>query len=157
MARFAADVFAEAFGADNDPQDLATYLAEAFSPDLQGAEIADKDYRTLLLEVGGKLAGWAQLRRGETPGCVELDCPVELKRFYLSAAFRGQGLAPRLLEAAAGAATAFGGKSLWLGVWEKNARAQAFYRKSGFEDVGSHIFQLGNDPQTDRIMARPLG
>ena len=113
LARFAAEVFEEAFAADNDPADLAAYLAEAFSPEIQGAEIADPNYRTLLLEVGGALVGYAQLRRGEAPDCVHeaargLDAPIELKRFYLAASVRGKGLAARLMEAAAGAAAAFG-------------------------------------------------
>jgi RimJ/RimL family protein N-acetyltransferase len=46
--------------------------------------------------------------------------------------------------------------SIWLGVWERNARAVAFYRKVGFLDVGSHVFVLGTDEQTDRLMLRPL-
>jgi GNAT superfamily N-acetyltransferase len=44
----------------------------------------------------------------------------------------------------------------WLGVWERNPRANAFYRKVGFTDVGSHVFMVGTDPQTDRIMVRHL-
>jgi len=156
LAEFGAAVFEEAFGAQNDPANLAAYLAEAFNEQTQAAEIADEDYRTLLLEIGGVLAGYAQLRRGPAPSCVTLPSPVELKRFYLAAPFRGEGLADRLMGAAAGAASALGGQSLWLGVWEENPRGRAFYRKCGFEDVGSQIFQVGDDPQTDRILVRPL-
>jgi ribosomal protein S18 acetylase RimI-like enzyme len=47
-----------------------------------------------------------------------------------------------------------GHDSLWLGVWEHNPKAQAFYRKWGFVEVGTQIFQLGNDPQRDLIMQR---
>jgi ribosomal protein S18 acetylase RimI-like enzyme len=47
-----------------------------------------------------------------------------------------------------------GGRTLWLGVWERNERAKAFYQKNGFSDVGSHLFMLGTDAQTDRIMVR---
>jgi ribosomal protein S18 acetylase RimI-like enzyme len=43
-------------------------------------------------------------------------------------------------------------RTLWLGVWEHNPRAIAFYRKRGFQDVGSHEFLLGQDRQTDRLM-----
>jgi hypothetical protein len=39
-------------------------------------------------------------------------------------------------------------------VWEKNVRANRFYQRYGFKDVGSHDFLLGSDPQTDRIMER---
>jgi ribosomal protein S18 acetylase RimI-like enzyme len=49
-----------------------------------------------------------------------------------------------------------GADTLLLGVWEHNPRAKAFYRKCGFADVGSHVFVVGTDPQTDRIMTRTL-
>jgi len=45
---------------------------------------------------------------------------------------------------------------LWLGVWERNARAIAFYRKQGFEVVGEQEFMLGADRQRDLVMARRL-
>ena len=49
-------------------------------------------------------------------------------------------------------ARARGARELWLGVWERNARAQAFYRKHGFRKVGTQIFVVGSDPQTDDVM-----
>jgi diamine N-acetyltransferase len=45
---------------------------------------------------------------------------------------------------------------VWLGVWERNPRAMAFYKKFGFGEVGEHVFPLGTDPQRDVIMARPV-
>jgi ribosomal protein S18 acetylase RimI-like enzyme len=48
-------------------------------------------------------------------------------------------------------------RTLWLGVWERNPRAIAFYRKRGFQDVGSHEFLLGQDRQTDRVMVLAIG
>jgi ribosomal protein S18 acetylase RimI-like enzyme len=50
------------------------------------------------------------------------------------------------------AAPELGGRQLWLGVWERNARAIAFYKKIGFVDVGSHDFYVGADRQTDRVL-----
>ena len=41
---------------------------------------------------------------------------------------------------------------VWLGVWEKNPRAIAFYRKFNFKEVGEHVFALGKDMQRDIIM-----
>jgi diamine N-acetyltransferase len=46
---------------------------------------------------------------------------------------------------------------IWLGVWEQNARAIAFYQKFGFVPVGKQIFQLGDDPQHDLVMQKVLG
>ena len=42
--------------------------------------------------------------------------------------------------------------TMWLGVWERNARAQAFYRKHGFGKVGRQVFVVGSDPQTDDVL-----
>ena len=45
---------------------------------------------------------------------------------------------------------------MWLGVWERNPRAIAFYIKSGFVVVGSHVFIVGNDRQTDLVLVSSL-
>jgi ribosomal protein S18 acetylase RimI-like enzyme len=49
-----------------------------------------------------------------------------------------------------------GRRTVWLGVWERNERARAFYRKWDFRDVGTQPFQLGSDAQTDVVMEREL-
>jgi ribosomal protein S18 acetylase RimI-like enzyme len=60
------------------------------------------------------------------------------------------------MEAALDAARALGGASVWLSVWERNPRAIAFYTKTGFIDVGSKVFMVGSDRQTDRVLARKI-
>jgi ribosomal protein S18 acetylase RimI-like enzyme len=49
-----------------------------------------------------------------------------------------------------------GAATLWLGVWERNARGIRFYQREGFTHVGAHPFILGRDVQTDWIMVRSL-
>ena len=82
---------------------------------------------------------------------------MELKRLYVVRAWQGQGVAQALMDAALDAARARDAQTLWLGVWERNPRAVAFYRKYGFTRVGEHAFVLGGDRQTDWLLARPLG
>ena len=77
---------------------------------------------------------------------------MELWRFYVDKPFHGQGVAVSLMAAAKQRARERGATTLWLGVWERNARAQAFYRKQGFTKVGSQVFVVGSDPQTDHVM-----
>jgi ribosomal protein S18 acetylase RimI-like enzyme len=79
-----------------------------------------------------------------------------LKRFYIDRAWQGTGLAQLLMRATFDAAIASGARTVWLGVWEHNPRAIAFYRKFDFVEVGSHAFMLGRDRQTDLIMMRDL-
>ncbi len=45
---------------------------------------------------------------------------------------------------------------IWLGVWEHNPRAQAFYKRHGFKVVGEHHFQTGDVTDTDLIMEKEL-
>jgi diamine N-acetyltransferase len=55
------------------------------------------------------------------------------------------------------AATARRAQTIWLSVWQVNDRAVAFYRRRGFRITGVRTFHLGDDPQTDWVMARSIG
>ena len=81
---------------------------------------------------------------------------MELKRFYVDRPWQGRGLAGELMAAAERAAQARGAREMWLGVWERNQRAQAFYLKCGFRKVGKKIFVVGTDPQTDDVMLKEI-
>jgi ribosomal protein S18 acetylase RimI-like enzyme len=156
LAELGARTFQDAFEADNQPDDIALYLASSYGPDLQSAELRNADIVTLLAEDESRLAGYSQLRDGPAPDCVRGPRPIELWRFYVERAWQGRGVAQRLMAATIEAATARGAGTVWLSVWERNLRAQAFYRKSGFQDRGEKPFLLGNDRQTDRVMALAL-
>jgi GNAT superfamily N-acetyltransferase len=156
LAELAARTFRDAFGADNRPEDMALHMALSYGPSQQQAELADPRLVTLLVEVDGQLAGYAQLRSGLAPACVTGERPIELWRFYVDRAWHGQGVAQALMERVDAEAVQRGAHTLWLGVWERNPRARAYYHKTGFVDFGSHVFMVGTDGQTDRIMARAL-
>lgn len=162
LSRLGAATFRETFERENTPEDMAGYLAETFSPQLQAAEIADPASIVLLAERHGapgntELVGYAHLVFGPAPDAVQGPEPLELKRLYVASAWHGQGVAQALMDAAFDAARTRDAQTLWLGVWERNPRAAAFYRKYGFTRVGEHTFMLGADAQTDWLLARPLG
>ena len=165
LSRLGATTFRETFEIENTPEDMARYLAEAFSPDRQAAEITDPAGTVLLAERRGtsgdaddaELVGYVHLVSGPAPAAVQGPAPLELKRLYVARAWHGQGVAQALMDAALDAARARGAQTMWLGVWERNPRAAAFYRKYGFTRVGEHTFVLGADAQTDWVLARPLG
>ncbi len=157
LAAFGERTFREAFGPDNRPEDVDVYVRATYSAERQGAEIANPDRITFVGESDGVLAAFAQLRaNGSTPGCVNGPAPIELLRFYVDRPWQGRGVAHALMDAVVAAARARGARTLWLGVWERNPRAIAFYGKHGFRDVGCQPFKLGGDDQTDRVMARAL-
>jgi len=154
LSAFGRRVFTATFEADNTPADLAAYLDGAYTIAHQQADIADPSVDTLLLEIDGVLAAFAQVRVSDAPPCVGSPAALELARFYVDHGWHGRGVAARLMTAVETAAQARGTDALWLGVWERNLRAQAFYVKHGFAVVGSHTFLLGSDPQRDLIMEK---
>jgi ribosomal protein S18 acetylase RimI-like enzyme len=156
LAELGARTFAETFAADNTPEDLSSYLTASFNPSRQGAELADPASTFFIAEVGGIAAGYAKLLAGEPAEGVEGDNPVELVRLYVSHEWLGRGVGAELMTACLDGARRAGHGTIWLGVWERNERAQAFYRKWNFRAVGEHIFQLGSDPQRDILMQRAL-
>ena len=153
LAELGARTFRDAFEADNTLEDMALYLASSYGPELQSVELRNAGIVTLLAEDARGLAGYSQLRDGPAPDCVGDSKPIELWRFYVERARQGRGVARWLMTATIEAAAARGAGTVWLSVWERNLRAQAFYRKCGFEDRGEKAFILGNDRQTDRVMA----
>jgi ribosomal protein S18 acetylase RimI-like enzyme len=156
LASLAARTFQETFGAQNRAEDMAEHQAQAYGPEQQARELGDPAVITLISEIEGAPAGYAMVRRGVAPPCVSGHAPVELWRFYVDAPFHGRGVAQVQMRAVENAARELGGSVLWLGVWEHNPRAIAFYRKCGFRDVGAQDFWLGSDQQTDRVMMREI-
>ena len=110
----------------------------------------------MIAEVDGAAAGYAKLHAGEPDESIGGVEPIELVRLYVSHAWLGSGVGASLMQACLDEAGRAGYKTIWLGVWERNARAQAFYRKWDFRAVGQHVFQLGSDAQTDVLMERTI-
>jgi diamine N-acetyltransferase len=156
LSELGARTFSETFAADNTPEDLAAYLAASFNVAQQTAELEDPASTFLIAEVGGHAAGYAMLRDGEPEQGVAGPNPIELVRLYVSRDWLGRGLGEQLMRACLDEARQAGYETIWLGVWERNARAQAFYRKWNFRTVGEHMFQLGSDLQRDLLMERTL-
>lgn len=156
LTALAIRTFRDTYESHNTPEDMALHIAQAFGPAQQGRELVDPDLITLIVEVGTELAGYAQLRRKRPPACVDGEEPIELWRFYVDKGWHGQGIAQALMARVDTEAARAGARTLWLGVWERNDRALAYYRKSGFVDVGSHTFVVGGDAQTDRVMVRSV-
>ena len=158
LSRLGAETFRDTFEGANTPGDMARYLADAFTPAQQAAEIADPAGAVLLAEEfdGAELLGYAHLLSGPAPDGVPGIAPIELKRLYVARAWHGRGVAQALMDAALDTARDRGAETLWLGVWERNPRAVAFYAKNGFVRVGQHTFVLGGDAQTDWLFARPV-
>jgi len=154
LAELGARTFQDTFGAENTSEDMTAYVAAAFNPAQQTAELAHPASTFFIAEVGGVAAGYAKLHAGEPEKGIEGSKPIELVRLYVSREWLGCGVGEALMSACLDEARRAGYETIWLGVWERNARAQSFYRKWNFRPVGEHLFLLGSDQQRDILMER---
>ena len=157
LASFASRAFTDTYAEHNTAEDMREYLASAFGVEQQTRELTNPDMITVLAESGGEIVGYSQLLRRASAAVAAFEAPIEIYRFYVDRSAHGTGVAQQLMKDALAAARDLGGRHAWLGVWERNPRAIAFYRKCGFEDVGTQIFELGTDRQTDRVLVMPIG
>lgn len=156
LAQFGERTFRIAFEPDNRRDNIDAYVGVTYTPEQFRADLEDAGRVTLVAEASAAIVAYAQLRNGSPPSCVTGQAPIELLRFYVDPQWHGRGIAQAMMDATLAAARERGAQTIWLGVWERNPRAIAFYVKSGFRDVGSKPFLLGDDRQSDRVMERAL-
>jgi diamine N-acetyltransferase len=152
LAELAEHTFRATFAAANTAENIDRFCAATYGVPLQLAEIHDAGLETWLAEVNGTLAGYAQVRSGEAPAVVGGSRPLEIQRLYVHHDWLGKGVAQSLMNHLLARARLRDADVVWLGVWERNPRAIAFYRKWGFEAVGEHVFVLGDEHQRDLLM-----
>jgi ribosomal protein S18 acetylase RimI-like enzyme len=156
LSSLAASTFSDTFARDNTAADMAAYCAQTFGESLQREELLDPRTTVLLAARGGTFVGYAMLREHTPPECVAEADVVEIARLYAVQGAIGTGVGAALMRTCLHEAMLRDRTAVWLGVWERNARAIAFYERWGFRDVGAQQFQLGTDRQTDRVMVRPV-
>jgi len=140
----------------NAPDDLNHYMRQAFNQEQIHSELAEEKNIFLIAEIGDEAAGYSKIIIDNIEPGITAELPVELSRLYSHQKHLGQGVGQMLMDACFERARAEGRDVMWLGVWEYNPRAQRFYEKNGFRVVGTHVFLLGKDPQTDLLMQREL-
>ena len=140
----------------NAPDDLHHYMRQAFNVDQITTELGDEKSIFLIAEIEGEPAGYAKIIIDAIEPSIAAERPVELNRLYSHQQFLGKGIGQALMDACLARAKQENRDVMWLGVWEYIPRAQRFYEKNGFHVVGSHVFQLGEDAQTDLLMEREL-
>jgi diamine N-acetyltransferase len=156
LAELGASTFTDTFAADNAPTDVAAYLSGTYGEEIQRAELEDPDITVFFAERNGEAVGYVMLREGPAPQVVRGFDLLEIARFYVRDSAKGTGVGPVLMQRAIHEAAVRGKEALWLGVWERNARAIEFYRRWEFFEAGSQPFKLGEDQQTDLVMVRRI-
>lgn len=167
LGALASRTFSETFGHLYPPEQLSAFIAETYNIDTMRSDIACTDKYTVLLfpkqtsdgdddqqqltPCGYGMLHDKSVRPGEDPALTELS--LEVKRVYVDSAFHGSGVAYLLMEHLMGVVRAKPQprRHVWLGVWEHNLKAQKFYAKYGFQEVGEHVFLVGETQDRDLL------
>ncbi|MBD2700839.1 GNAT family N-acetyltransferase [Spirosoma sp. BT702] len=158
LAALSATTMREAFGPPHNPVELVEqYIAQALTEPILNQELVDPRCAFFLASSSdGTPVGYAKLRRHAPPRRMQERNAIEIQRIYLLQSQIGQGQGRRLMEHCLDWAREQKAEAVWLGVWECNKRALAFYEKMGFERFSYHYFQFGSERQRDFWLQKQL-
>lgn len=156
LAAISRQTFYDSFAAQNTPENMQKHLDDYYAVSKIEKELADELNTFILACEEEKIVGYTKLNEHSKPEVKTLTRPIEIERIYAVKEAIGKGVGAALMKQCLNIAAEKQKATVWLGVWEHNQRAIEFYRKWGFQKFGEHVFEVGNDPQTDWLMKKSL-
>ncbi len=156
LTAIARQTFADAFEALNTPEDFAMYVSKNLTEEALSSEMANANSQFWWVCDDEKPVAYFKINFPTAQTDVNDAESLELERIYTIAEWQGKGIGSLILKQVEAIAQQHAMRYVWLGVWEKNHRAIAFYQRHGFKAFGSHVFKLGNDEQTDILLRKDL-
>jgi len=154
LCRLGAATFRQTYTPISVPREVDEYAETNFTADKVEGWFRKPCARTLIASLGDVPVGYAHVRSAKVPACVADRKAVELSRLYLLASAQGAGLGGALIAAAIAEAAALGGRTVWLGAYDRNVKALAFYARRGFVRVGTHDFEFAGQIYADPVFTR---
>ena len=156
IADMSRKTFYETFVSQNTKENMDKFMNESFTKEALMEEVGEPGNIFLLAYDEKEPAGYVRMRENNNPPELGNRNSIEIARIYAATNAIGKGVGKTLMQKCIEIAQEKKKDVLWLGVWGKNNRAIDFYIKWGFEKFSTHIFMLGDDPQTDWLMKKEL-
>ncbi|MFB9760893.1 GNAT family N-acetyltransferase [Ectobacillus funiculus] len=150
------ETFSETFKHQNSSENMNAYLERAFNLKQLEKELSNISSQFFFVYFNNEVAGYLKVNTNDAQSEEMGDESLEIERVYIKSKFQKHGLGKYLLNKAIEIALECNKKKIWLGVWEKNENAIAFYKKMEFVHTGAHAFYMGDEKQTDFIMTKEL-
>lgn len=148
------ETFNETFKDQNSAENMKAYLERAFNLNQLEKEICNSSSEFYFIYSNGEIAGYLKVNTHDAQTEMMGNDSLEIERIYIKGIYQKHGLGKFLLNKAVEIAMERNKKSVWLGVWERNENAIAFYKKRGFVQTGTHSFYMGDEEQKDFIMTK---
>ncbi len=156
LQKISCVTFAQTFEEHNSAEDMEAYLSTSYATEKLIAELNNANSEFYFALDDAIVVGYLKVNTGDAQTENKDSSAFEIERIYVDSAYLGKKIGQLLFEKATELAKAKNKPYIWLGVWEENHRALAFYQKNGFVPFDKHIFKLGNDEQTDILMKLDL-
>ncbi|MET1180883.1 GNAT family N-acetyltransferase [Peribacillus simplex] len=150
------ETFNETFKHQNSAENMKAYLERAFDLKQLEKELSNSSSQFFFVYFNNQVAGYLKVNTNDAQTEQMGDESLEIERIYIREKYQKHGLGKYLLNKAMEIAMERNKKKIWLGVWEKNENAIAFYKKIGFVQTGSHSFYMGDEEQMDLIMTKAI-
>jgi diamine N-acetyltransferase len=150
------ETFIETFKDQNSPENMNAYLERAFNLKQLEKELSTISSKFFFVYFKNEVAGYLKVNTQDAQSENMGEDSLEIERIYIRAKFQKLGLGKYFINKAIEIAVEKEKSKIWLGVWEKNENAIAFYKKLGFVPAGSHSFYMGDEEQIDFIMIKSL-
>ena len=148
------ETYFDTFQKMNSRETMAKYLEEAFEKTKIINEIENPDSHFYIVSIKNETA--AYLKINYAPAQTDINDPdsLEIERIYVRKFFKGRGIGKELINFSIDKAKETNCSYTWLGVWEKNEAAIAFYKKRGFSVFATHKFKMGDELQSDLLLKK---
>ena len=154
LRKLSVETFSDTFTEQNNEIQMKAYLEKAFNTDQLRSELSNPESFFFFVKEEDKILGYLKLNTKTAQTDQVLDSSLEIERIYLTQEAQSKGIGKLLMDFSISEAKRRNLLCLWLGVWEKNEKAIAFYKSYGFEVFADHPFKLGDDSQKDLLMKR---
>ncbi len=164
LLAFAKNTFTATYAHLNEPVFFEQYVSANFRIENIENELKNEQIEYWIIKEKELLIAYIKLNINHLHDAEVETMPTkgsmsELERIYIAESQKGKGLGKVMMEKALERAVFYQNEWLWLGVWQENTNALAFYKHLGLEVFGSHAFYMGEDRQEDFLMRykiRPL-
>lgn len=150
------ETYYDTFSAYSSEEDIQTYMNEAYAEEVLCQELVDANSEYYFLEEDGNIVAYLKLNTGAAQTEEIADNAMEIQRIYVRSQYKRKGYGQQLMAYSLERAKVRACSAIWLGVWENNKPALAFYRENGFKKVGEHVFMVGQQKDTDYIFLKKL-
>ena len=156
IADLSRKTFYDTFASFNTDENMKLFMETTYERSRLMEEVSNSNFHFAVASIDNTPVGYVKMivnaPREEMP---DQHC-IEIGRIYTLQQIVGKGVGAKLMDYCLSFAKQLQQDWIWLGVWERNDRALAFYKKWGFEKFAYHGFLLGTDLQNDFLLRKKI-